>query len=110
MRRHPMLRAAAVLLVLVLALLAAGGPNEAGALAGVGGSGVGTAVGLAWILVFPLMVLMVPPLLFSAVAEGLHGLCRRDPDDGLGSRSVPGRHSRQWSRLRRRSGGTKFAG
>ena len=99
MRRHPLLGAAALLLVLALALVAAGGPNEAGALAGVGGSGAGAAVGLAWIVVFPVVVLMVPPLLFAGIAEGVHGVLGRartpSGEAGLGSRSAPGRHSPQ---------------
>lgn len=99
MKRNPMLRWAAFLLLLVLVLLAAGGPNQAGALAGVGGSGAGAAVGLAWIVVFPAVVLMVPPLLFAAIAEGVHGFLARartpTSPGGLGSRSAPGRHSSQ---------------
>ena len=94
-----MLHAAAVLLVLALFLLAAGGPNAAGALAGVGGSGAGAAVGLAWIVVFPAVVLMVPALLFTGAAEGVHAIWTRarSPRDraGLGSRSGPRRQSPQ---------------
>lgn len=92
-----MLRGAALLLSVALALLAAGGPNHAGALAGVGGSGVSAAVGLAWICVFPAVVLLVPPLLFAAIVEGMHGVLGRarspKAPPGLGSRSAPGRHS-----------------
>ncbi len=99
MKRNPMLRWAACLLLLLLVLLAAGGPNQAGALAGVGGSGAGAAVGLAWIVVFPAVVLMVPPLLFAAIAEGVHGFESRahppTPRGGLGSRSASRRHSPQ---------------
>jgi hypothetical protein len=94
MTRNPMLRGAAVLLVLLLGVLVAGGPEHAGALAGLTGSGAGTAVGLLWIVLFPAVVLFVPPLVFTAAAEALHGAWQRAQTPqgrrGLGSRSRPG--------------------
>lgn len=94
MRRNPMLHCAVFLLVVVLLLLAGGAPSEAGALAGVSGSGPGAAAGLAWIVVFPLAVVMVPPLLFAATVEGLHGLwgarARSGSRPGLAAGPRPG--------------------
>ena len=96
MRRgnNPMLRTAALALALLLLVLTLGGPGEAHALAWLGEAGVGAAVGLAWIVLFPAVVLMVPPLLVAGLAEALQtrGAPAVSPGDaaGLGSRSVPG--------------------
>lgn len=85
----------AVGLLLTLGLLwLLGGPLEAGALAGLSGSGSGAAAGLLWIVLVPVASVLVPALLLTAAAEGLHAIwARRHPQEaasGLGSRSGPG--------------------
>ncbi len=94
MTRNPLLYIGALLLVGLLATLLAGGPDHAGALAGLNGPGAGAAVGLLWIVLFPAAVLIVPPLVLAAAAEALHGVWQRarspQAGGGLGSRSGPG--------------------
>ena len=85
---------AAGMLVAVGLLWLLGAPDEAGSLAGIGGSGPGAAAGLLWIGLVPASVLLVPALAITAAAEGLHAIwvARRPPERslGLGSRSDPG--------------------
>jgi len=85
--------AAAMLVVLGLVWLC-GGPEHAGALAGLQGSGPSAAAGLLWIALVPASRVMVPALLITAAAEGLHAIWAaphpRKAPSGLGSRSGPG--------------------
>lgn len=71
-----------------------GGPEQAGALAGLSGSGAGAAAGLLWIMLVPAAGVLVPALLLTAAAEALHGIWvarhPRQAGPGLGSRSGPG--------------------
>lgn len=91
---NPMLRRAAISVVILLVVFALGGPAEAGALAGLRGGGAGAALGLVWIVSFPAGVLVVPALLVTGLAEVLHTrwVRARSPEVrlGLGSRSSPG--------------------
>lgn len=90
MSRNALLVLTAAVMALLLVLFLAGGPNEAGALAGLSGHGTGLAVGLAWIVLFPAAALIVPPLLLTAAAEALHARLGARGPHGLGSRSGPG--------------------
>ncbi len=88
-------RASAGGLMVLLALLwALDGPAHSGAIANLGEPGAGAAVGLLWIALTPVVVLVVPALLLTAAAEGLHAIWARAgtgaPVGGLGSRSGPG--------------------
>lgn len=91
-RRGVQILAAGILLALGLVWLL-GGPEQAGALAGLSGSGPGAAAGLLWILLVPVTCVVVPALLITASAEGLHAIwAARRPREaglGLGSRSGP---------------------
>ncbi len=84
---------AAVMLVALAVVWLLGGPEQAGALAGLSGSGPTAAVGLLWIVLVPASCALVPALVITAAAEGLHAIWRarhpRKPPPGLGSRSGP---------------------
>ncbi len=87
------LLAAAMLFAVGLVWLC-GGPQSATALAGLRGSGPGAAAGLLWIVLVPACFVLVPALLFTGAAEGLHAIWDavrvRKASLGLGSRSGPG--------------------
>jgi len=93
-----MLRSSVVIPLLLLGLLCiawlAGGPEAAGALAGLQGQGTTAAAGIAWIVGVPVVVMMVPPLLITASAEGVHAIWARARNPRrsarLGSRTGPG--------------------
>lgn len=92
-RRGVQIIAAAMLLALGLTWLL-GGPEHAGALAGLSGSDPSAVAGLLWIVLVPAACVLVPALLITAAAEGLHTFwAARLPRDAaieLGSRSGPG--------------------
>lgn len=91
-RRGVHLLTAAILLSVGLVWLL-GGPEQAGALAGLSGSGPGAAAGLLWIVLVPATCVLVPALLITGAAEGLHAIWAarrpREAGVGLGSRSGP---------------------
>ena len=81
------------LLLAVALTWLAGGPQEAGALAGLRGAGPGVAAGFLWIALAPAASVLVPPLLITAAGEALHAIWAKRRakavSPGLGSRSAP---------------------
>lgn len=94
MTRRGVLWLAAGMLVALGVVGLLGGPEESGSLAGLRGSGPGAAAGLLWIVLVPAASALVPALVITAAAEGLHAIWEarrpREPVAGLGSRSGPG--------------------